>query len=72
MLLPVVDVAAWKLRPVRLWVQVVLNVVAVVEGDGIVRGGQAIVCHAIRAARTVWIDEDVLAPVHRKFISNTH
>ena len=38
-LLPVVDVAAGQLRPVRLWVQVVLNVVAVVEGDGIVRAG---------------------------------
>ena len=38
-LFPVADVAAGKLRPMRLWVEVVLNMVAVIEGDGIVRAG---------------------------------
>lgn len=45
-----------------LGVKVVLDVVAIVEGGGIVRAGHTVVGHAIGAAGTLWIYEDVLAP----------
>lgn len=36
--------------------------VAIIEGDGIVRTGHAVVGHAIGAAGMLWVYEDVLAP----------
>ena len=43
-------------------VQVMLDVVAIVEGDGIVAAGNAVVRHAIGAARGFRVDKHVLAP----------
>ena len=42
----------------------VLDVVAVIEGDGIVATGRAVVAHAIGTAGGFWIHKQVLAPAH--------
>lgn len=47
-------------------VEVMLDVVAVVECDGVVSAGHTIVGHAIGRASSLWIDKEVLAPAHDK------
>lgn len=42
----------------------VLDVIAIVEGGGVVAAGDAVVGHAIGTARGFRIDKDVLAPAH--------
>ena len=66
MLFQTVKEALWQIRPVRLGVEVVLNVVAIVKCDGIVSTGHAIICDGIGTARTFWIDEDVLTPAQEE------
>ena len=66
MLFQAVQEALWQVRPVCLGVEVVLNVVAVIECDGIVSTGHAVIRDGIGTARSFWIDEDVLTPAHKR------
>ena len=68
MLFQALQEALWQVRPVCLGVEVVLNVVAIVECDGIIRTGHAIIRDGIGTARPFWIDEDVLAPAHKRLL----
>ena len=58
--------ALWQVRPVCLGVKVVLNVIPIIECDGVVSTGHAIVRDGIGTARSFWIDEDVLTPAHKR------
>lgn len=62
MLIKGVQEAHWQFRPMALRIEVMLDVVAIIEGDGIVRASHTVVGHAIGAARLVWVYENVLAP----------
>ncbi len=48
-----------------LRIEVMLDVVAIIEGDGIVRASHTIVGHTVGAARIVWVYKYVLAPAPR-------
>lgn len=72
MLIKCVQEARWQLRPMALRIKMMLDVVAIVKGDGIVRASHTIVGHAVGAARIVWVYEDVLAPAPQAAVQTAH